>query len=232
MDFSNLFKTSDLIYIMRVLFAALCGAFIGIEREKRFKTAGIRTHILVAVSSCMMMIVSKYGFFDVLDVPNMHVDASRIAAQVVTAIGFLGAGVIFVRKESITGVTTAAGLWATVGVGIAMGAGMYVLAFVCTAIMLLLQLLLHHPFKLFTTQFFGTVKLRIPVEEFSSTAVQDPFTKRNIQIKNMTFDREEEGKSILVTLGVVFPASFDKEEIIKAFRDEPFVNSIEIYPAN
>ena len=129
--------------IVRILAAALCGLLIGLEREKRAKSAGIRTHILVAISSALMMAVSKYGFFDVIAYDGIDVDTSRVAAGVVSAIGFLGAGVIFTRKETTIGLTTAAGLWATVGVGIALGAGMYMSGFLFTALMLLVQGMLH-----------------------------------------------------------------------------------------
>ena len=110
---------SLLDYTLRLVAAIICGSLIGAERERRQKSAGVRTHIIVAMASALMMIVSKYGFFDVLSVEGISVDASRIAASVVSAIGFLGAGVIFVRSESALGLTTSAGLWATVGVGIA-----------------------------------------------------------------------------------------------------------------
>ena len=93
---TTVFSLVELEYLLRILLSALCGAFIGLEREKRAKNAGIRTHILVAISSTLMMIVSKYGFYDVITTPGISLDASRIAAGVVTAIGFLGAGVIFV----------------------------------------------------------------------------------------------------------------------------------------
>jgi putative Mg2+ transporter-C (MgtC) family protein len=225
------FQSSDLTYLFRIFLAACCGACIGFEREKRYKTAGIRTHILVALSSCMMMIVSKYGFYDVVGTPGMSLDVSRIAAGVVTAIGFLGAGVIFVRKESITGVTTAAGLWATVGVGIAMGAGMYVLALFTTILMLLLQKLLHRPLKLFNTQLFGTIVVTLPREECNEQILEDTFTSRNVMIKNMKADRGTDG-NVTLTLGVVFPSGFDKKAVLAQFLEIPFITSIEFYPSN
>ena len=91
---------ADSTYLIRILLSAVCGALIGLERERRFKNAGIRTHIIVSMSSALMMIVSKYGFFDVLMYDSISVDASRIAAGVVTAIGFLGGGVIYIKKEN------------------------------------------------------------------------------------------------------------------------------------
>lgn len=111
--------------ILRLALSALFGAFIGLERELRMKGAGIRTHLIVSFAACMMMLVSKYGFFDVLGSADVRLDPSRVAAGLVTAIGFLGAGTIYARGRSVSGLTTAAGLWATVGIGMAMGAGMY-----------------------------------------------------------------------------------------------------------
>ena len=115
--------------LLRLTLAALFGGIIGLERELRSKGAGIRTHLIVAFASCMMMLVSKYGFFDMMDYEAVKLDPSRISAGLVTAIGFLGAGTIFARGRGVTGLTTAAGLWATVGIGMTTGAGMY---FICT----------------------------------------------------------------------------------------------------
>lgn len=117
----------QLEYLIRIIGAALCGMAVGYERENHLKTAGIRTHTIVALASAAMMIISKYGFQDILALDHIGLDPSRVAAGVVTAIGFLGAGVIFTRNFSVSGLTTAAGIWATVGIGMAFGAGMYVL---------------------------------------------------------------------------------------------------------
>ena len=111
--------------ILRLALAALFGGVIGVEREIRLKGAGIRTHLIVAFASCMMMLVSKYGFFDMMGYEAVKQDPGRIASGLVTAIGFLGAGTIFARRRGVTGLSTAAGLWATVGIGMTTGAGMY-----------------------------------------------------------------------------------------------------------
>ncbi|MBQ6824336.1 MAG: MgtC/SapB family protein [Clostridia bacterium] len=135
--------------LIRLLAALLCGAFIGLERTKRSKEAGIRTHCIIACASALIMIISKYGFADMIDAVGnplagtRGVDPSRIAAQVVSGISFLGAGVIFKNGNTVKGLTTAAGIWATAGVGMACGAGMYGIAFVVTALILLIQLLMH-----------------------------------------------------------------------------------------
>ena len=221
---------TSLHYLLRVMCAALCGACIGFEREKRFKTAGIRTHILVALSSCLMMVISKYGFWDVVGMKGISLDVSRIAAGVVTAIGFLGAGVIFVRKESITGVTTAAGLWATVGVGISIGSGMYFLGVTTTLMILLIQFMLHKPLKIFSAQLFGNVRMDIPQEQFNKELLDQTFADKKIQVKNMQMDRD--GDNVIVRLGVVFPQEFNEAAIMNEFKEYPYISSIEYYPSN
>lgn len=135
--------------IIRMLFSAVCGAFIGFERSRRQKDAGIRTHMIVALGAALAMIVSKYGFFDLLQYEGLRADASRIASNVITGVGFLGAGVIFVKDVSIKGLTTAAGIWATASVGLAIGAGMYTVGIGATLVMILFQLFFHKFFRSF-----------------------------------------------------------------------------------
>ena len=105
---------------------------IGVEREIRQKSAGLRTHTLVGVASALIMLVSKYGFADVLG-DNVRLDPSRIAAQIVSGIGFIGGGLIFVRHDAVRGLTTAATIWLTAAVGMAAGAGLWLLAILVTA---------------------------------------------------------------------------------------------------
>lgn len=133
--------------LLRMVIAGVCGALIGLERSRRQKDAGIRTHMLVALGAALAMLVSKYGFFDLLQYEGLRADASRIASNVITGVGFLGAGVIFVRDVSIKGLTTAAGIWATASVGLAIGAGMYTVGIGATLLMVLFQLTFH---KFFT----------------------------------------------------------------------------------
>lgn len=135
--------TEEIVYTLRICGALLCGAALGYERKRQMKTAGVATHAMVAATSALMMIVSKYGFFDVLYQSSVKVDPSRIASSVVTAISFLGAGVIFNRKINVSGLTTSAGLWMTVGIGISIGAGMYWIGGISTIIVLIFQFLVH-----------------------------------------------------------------------------------------
>lgn len=140
----NFFVDGDLIFILRMVLAAICGGFLGYERKHRGKSAGIRTHLVVAIASTLMMIVSKYGFNDMVDVAiNYRLDPSRIAAGIVSGVGFLGAGMIFIRRKTPQGLTTAAGIWATSGIGMAIGAGMYVVGIAATVIIYFAQLVLH-----------------------------------------------------------------------------------------
>jgi putative Mg2+ transporter-C (MgtC) family protein len=125
-------------FILRIFVAAILGGLIGLEREYRSKEAGFRTHFLVALGSALFMIVSAYGFDEVNLQEPQRWDVSRIAAQVVSGIGFIGAGTIIFRKSEniVSGLTTAAGLWVTAAMGLACGGGMYVLSIASTLLVL------------------------------------------------------------------------------------------------
>lgn len=120
--------------------ALLLSVIVGMERETRQKSAGLRTHAMVGVGAAVFMLISKYGFTDVLVPGRVIVDPSRVAAQIVTGIGFIGAGLIFVRRDGVRGLTTAAGVWVTAAIGAAAGAGLPVLAVVATAAYLIVAL--------------------------------------------------------------------------------------------
>ena len=128
----------ELDFILRIFVAALLGGAIGLEREYRSKEAGFRTHFLVALGSALFMVVSAYGFEGALSSPEHRWDVSRVAAQVVSGIGFIGAGtIIFHKSENVVrGLTTAAGLWVTAAIGLACGGGMYILATAATFLVL------------------------------------------------------------------------------------------------
>jgi putative Mg2+ transporter-C (MgtC) family protein len=129
---------SEWTVISRLLLAAVLGGLIGYERERLSWAAGLRTHMLVCVGSALIMIVSAYGFADILGTPNVVLDPSRIAAQVVSGIGFLGAGSILVRRDAVRGLTTAASVWAVAAVGLAVGGGLYIGAVPATVIILII----------------------------------------------------------------------------------------------
>lgn len=158
-------------FCLRIIVACLCGAAIGYERSRRFKEAGLRTHIIVCSAAALMMIVSKYGFADLEDIASNSsgffsgdrgADPARIAAQIVSGVGFLGAGVIFHNNNSVRGLSTAAGLWATAGIGMTIGAGIYGLGVFATVILYVIQWLIHKyeigKDVLYTNQLRFTVK--------------------------------------------------------------------------
>lgn len=124
-------------FILRILVAALLGGAIGLERGFRAKEAGFRTHFLVALGSAVFMVLSAHGFGDVQLSESQRLDVSRIAAQVVSGIGFIGAGTIIFQRQAVHGLTTAAGLWVTASIGMAAGAGMYVIAGFTTLLVLI-----------------------------------------------------------------------------------------------
>lgn len=136
-------------FCLRIIVACVCGGIIGYEREKNYKDAGLRTHIIVCCSAALMMIVSKYGFSDLYRSGSDYLlgtkgaDPARIAAQVISGVSFIGAGVIFHNKNNTKGLTTASGLWAIAGVGIAIGSGMYGLGVFSTILIAVIQTFIH-----------------------------------------------------------------------------------------
>ena len=120
------------LQIVDLALAFLLCALIGVEREIRQKSAGLRTHTLVGVSAALFMLISKYGFMNILSYGQVVLDPSRVAAQVVSGIGFIGGGVIFMRRDVVRGLTTAASIWFTAALGMACGAGLFILSIATT----------------------------------------------------------------------------------------------------
>lgn len=143
-----MFSIEHIYLILRIIVAGICGIFIGWERKNRSKEAGIRTHCIVACASALMMIISKYGFFDMTMEGDIRFDPSRMAQGIVTGVGFLGAGMIYFQRGTLIGLTTASGIWAVSGIGMAIGAGMYFIGISATLIILFIQLLFHSRTKI------------------------------------------------------------------------------------
>jgi putative Mg2+ transporter-C (MgtC) family protein len=132
--------------VLRLVVAAVLGGLVGLERERLEWAAGMRTHALVSLGSALFMVVSILGFSDILDERHVILDPSRVAAQVASGIGFIGAGTIILRKEVVKGLTTAASIWAVAAVGLAVGGGMFLAAGAATLLALAL-LVLAKPLK-------------------------------------------------------------------------------------
>jgi putative Mg2+ transporter-C (MgtC) family protein len=134
-----LFMLAHQEIVLRLFVAAILGAAVGLERERLEWVAGLRTHMLVCLGAALVMIVSAYGFNEVISAYRVVLDPSRVAAQVVSGIGFLGAGtILFLRQQVIRGLTTAASLWAVAAVGLAVGGGLYLAAMTTTALIIVI----------------------------------------------------------------------------------------------
>lgn len=218
----------NLMYFLRLVVACICGGVIGYERKNRGKGAGIRTHIIVALASALMMIVSKYGFTDVaagIDGAR-GADNSRIAAQVVSGVGFLGAGMIYFNRHAVKGLTTAAGIWATSGVGLAIGSGMYIIGISATFLIVICQIILHKNLKF----------LHMPNEEEISIIIEDTpeamdffncFLKEyNISVDSMKCSRN--GGCLELSLVASVPSEFNIDGIMDVFQNNKFIKSIDI----
>lgn len=151
-------------FIVRLLISIICGVIIGIERKTRSKEAGIRTHAIVCMASALFMILSKY-MVGALGPDTLDGDPTRIAASVVSGIGFLGAGIIMYRHDIMRGLTTAAGVWATSAIGMAIGAGFIVTGICATLFLLILQIIFHLPIKAFVTKHLTVLKIQIWLED-------------------------------------------------------------------
>ncbi len=223
----------QLEFILRVILASVCGMFIGWERERRLKSAGLRTHMLVALASSLMMVISKYAFMDVVYLQSVQVDASRVAAGVVQAIGFLGAGVIFVKKDNIVGVTTAAGLWATVGIGLTIGAGLYVLGVSCTALIILIQLIVHQlivhrgEHKTFNSN-NGSVKINLTKYNLTVNEAKQKLEEKGLLLKNISIAKNRDDDLIL-SASIISLRMNNSTDIVAELQDMGFVDVIEVY---
>lgn len=210
------FEISQLYYILRIVVAGLCGIAIGFERLNRSKNAGVRTHCIVAVGAALMMLISKYGFFDTVagDIGMRGADGARIAAQVVSGIGFLGAGMIFVHKNSITGLTTAAGIWATSGVGLAIGSGLYAIGIGSTVIIIAAQILLHKNFRWLRTP----VAKALTINNVDENGYQDYITQKlkelGVTVTDTAVEKDTEQNTRNYILTIDIPHDVSEDSIL------------------
>ncbi len=191
-------------FLLRILLATVCGGVVGYERKNRGKGAGVRTHTIVAVASCLMMIVSQYGFMDFLDyAKNIKMDTTvnptRVAAQIVSGVGFLGAGMIFVQKKVVTGLTTAAGIWAVSGIGMAIGGGMYLLGIACSILIVIIQIIYHKNIGIFHFATDEPITVWINDTENAVENVLQIFQQENIPASVTGFAKEDGCLEINIT---------------------------------
>ena len=215
--------SDNIEFLIRIVFAAVMGMLIGIERAKRLKEAGIRTHCIVAMTSAVFMIISKYAFLDVAAVEGVRgADPARIAAQVVSGISFLGAGIIFKQRNSgVTGLTTAAGIWATSALGMAIGAGMYFVGLSGTLIVLCLQFLLHKHPSGSSAPFEYDVHLRMKNKAELNDALHALFKKRGCSIENTSIKKD--GDMVEMTLFIRSEQELNYDDVVRFVQENPEV---------
>lgn len=202
-----------------MIIAVLLGFAIGTERKMRFKEAGMRTHAIVSAGACLFMLISKYGFSDM----EGKYDGARLAAQVVSGIGFIGAGMIMYRKQAVHGLTTAAGVWITAGVGMAAGAGMYIVAASSTAIIIAAQCVMHINCKFFKNKHYVQLRVVFINKTYESDTVQRIFeVDRYVQL-----DAKKHGDDIVFSVLVRTDKEFDDKFILEVLQQHPFIQSID-----
>ncbi len=188
--------------VLRIAVAALCGGLVGFERERKEWAAGLRTHMMVCVGSCLAMMVSTYGFEDVRGVAHVSLDPSRVAAQVVSGIGFIGAGtILFLRNEIIRGLTTAAGLWTVSAVGLAAGGGMYFAALLTTVIVIFILLGLKPLEKLFFVRHRQQViKIKAETGQEMLPAIQQILQEKGMSISYISTEKKSRDQVIYLKI--------------------------------
>lgn len=228
---------SNVEILLRLAVAAALGSLVGFERERLLWAAGIRTHMLVCVGSCLIMVVSAYGFAGVLGQEHTVLDPSRVAAQVVSGIGFLGAGSILARGEIVKGLTTAASIWTVAAIGLAIGGGLY-FAGVASTIVILIILAGVKPLEEAYRARNQTVHFRITVDHgtFTPGELQQALALRASQIKRFVVEnRNEDNDSDEITVFLNKVSSEDIADFKARLNDVAVVRKVDLIrrsPAN
>lgn len=205
----------ELEYLVRVLVALALGFCVGLERKLRSKEVGIRTHSIVCLGAAAMTIIGKYGF--------EGADGARVAAQIVTGIGFLGAGIIMYRRDSLRGATTAAGIWATAGIGMASGVGMYILAVGTAALIIILQCVLHLRIPGLRTKRFYIYRIKFNCAQDENKIIKEFFginTYSRINYYNA-------GNCVSAVAEISTGRIISDDDIKKMLTDYEFITSVE-----
>lgn len=214
-------------YMLRLAVACLCGACVGFERSRRFKDAGVRTHVMVTLGAALIMVVSKYGFQDIPALEMMKVDASRVASNVVTGVGFLGAGVIFFKGSTIKGLTTAAGLWTTAGIGLALGSGMYFIGIASAIIMIIAQFFLHRVLKSVDSYSTSEISVSLKDEKGAIEEFKNQLEEENLVIQSCKIIKDRDEDVIKLKATVRMPHDMDFEDVVRIVEHNDRIKSIE-----
>ncbi len=212
--------STEIVCLVNVLLSVVLGFAIGFERKHRSKEAGIRTHTIVCLGSALIMVISKYGF---MDLEGVNSDPARIAAQIVTGIGFLGAGMIVYKQRSVHGLTTAAGIWATSGIGMACGAGLYVIAVGSTILLVGAQCFFNSGLKVLKHKRSYELKITFLNVENEHEMVKELFGTEHF--KKVVITQKEEGLVYVVTLSTDY--EYRSEILCQILKENKFILSAE-----
>ncbi|MBS1948246.1 MAG: MgtC/SapB family protein [Bacteroidetes bacterium] len=212
--------------MIRLALASLFGALIGLERERKDWAAGMRTHMMVCVGSCLVMIVSAFGFSDILGTPHVDLDPSRVAAQVISGIGFIGAGtILFIKQGTVRGLTTASGLWTVAAIGLATGGGLYFAAGATTIVALIILWALQPLEQVYAKKFKQkTLRIVTNLDVDNTELLKSLLGKNDLKVQTFTLERNEDE--------FVFQLKFENldatkiEIIINEVKNDPTVKGI------
>lgn len=211
----------DILIGLRILadlcLSAILGFVIGFERRKRLKEAGIRTHTIVCIGAALMMVVSKYAF-------GASADSARVAAQIVSGVGFLGAGMIVYHRNEVHGLTTAAGVWTTAGVGMACGGRLYIVAVGATVMIVLIQCLLHMKIGVLSVKRCVPMEVCFYQQDGADQRIRDVFGVS--QFTRFSITRKE--NQMVVSATVLTNPMLSLEELGKIVRENDFIISVEL----
>lgn len=216
---------------IRLLLALVLGGMVGFEREKNSSAAGFRTHILVCLGSTLVMLLSIYGFSAFVDETNVRLDPARLAAQVISGIGFLGAGTILRHGLSITGLTTAASLWVVAAIGLAVGAGFYYPAVLTTWLVLMSLWVLNVLEKRwFREKRTYVLKVNAVNKPGVMTSISRLLEEKGISVLRLIVEEEasEERNDILITISLKLPKQLKLMPVFDEIRMLSSVHSVSV----
>lgn len=210
----------ELLFGLRILadlaLSAVLGFCIGLERKLRYKEAGIRTHTIVCIGSALMMAISKYGF-------GGEADSARVAAQIVSGVGFLGAGMIVYQRHEIHGLTTAAGVWATAGIGMACGARLYIVALSATLLIIGVQCLLHLNIRLFQSKKYYSIKINFYKSNDANDKIKELFSVS--RFNHLVMKRS--GDEVVISATLFTDKEFSSQRLSEILDENKFIISVE-----
>ena len=215
-DFLEYFRLEQLWWCLDLILASILGFFIGLERKLRDKEAGVKTHTIVAFGSALMMVISRHAFKE-------DADTARIAAQIVAGVGFLGAGIIVYKKNVVHGLTTAAGVWTTAGIGMACGGSLYLVAIIATILLIFVHWFLHR--KIFKTKRHFSIRIVFVQSGNEREKVKELFEVE--RYNKLTVERVDE--TLLYKAVLNTDKEYSSSQLDEIMKTNKFIQSIERY---